>query len=91
MNDLPSELIVESFTGGYVLAEGVVGKKNFVLLYVGHHGIRPVDHGDLHKGQGLPSKFKYITGLHHRNGDFLPVVLLQLSFGPGTAQYLHPR
>ena len=57
-----------------MLAEGVVGEENLVVLVVGDHGVGPVHHGRLHEGEGALADVQRVAGLHPHEGQ--PVAVM---------------
>ena len=58
---LRSDLIIELVEPRVMLAEPVAGEENVVLLQIGEHAVRPVDHSGFHEGEGALAQGKFFT------------------------------
>ena len=57
-----------------MLAEGVVGEQDLVVLVVGDHGIGPVHHGRLYESERALSDLEGVAGLHAHEVKTVPVM-----------------
>ena len=47
-----------------MLAEGILAEENLLFLYVGHHGIGPVEHGRFEKKDAPLAYLQHVARLH---------------------------
>ena len=80
--------VVKMFAGGQVGPEGVTGEQDLLFLEVGHHGVRPVEHGGLQEGQVVSPRGQLAAGLDLDKGPILFVVAEQPGLAHGRAENL---
>ena len=76
------DLVVEPLAGGQVFAEGVAGEQDLVLLEVGEHGVRPVEHARFQETQGPLAQADLLPAADHVVGPVGLVEMLQQGLVP---------
>ena len=74
---LDFRLVIKALGATVMLTESIAGKEDFFFRAVGHHGIRPVDHGDGNKGQAPFPKADAFPLRHDLAVEDIAVVFLQ--------------
>jgi hypothetical protein len=66
--------------------EAVAGKQHLLLLEIGHHGVRPMEHGGLQKGQIIAAQGEFAAGFDLHKGPLRLEVAAQAGLALGRAE-----
>ena len=81
--------VIETLAGGPVLSEGVTRYEQAILLEVGEHTVRPVEHPGFDELHGPGSQTDRLSGFHDLKRPVVPVEMIdQVLFSHGRTDDL---